>query len=125
LDHQVSEADANLVALQPKLKAAKPFVDSMEFARTFEAKSPKCLAALRELTSAMPKDGQTYLTSFNLQSNMRGEFSGRSSSDQSVVSLMDKLSSARRFTDLKRKMDERQGKTGNEVSYSVTFKFVP
>ncbi|HEX5245063.1 MAG TPA: PilN domain-containing protein [Tepidisphaeraceae bacterium] len=125
LNHQVADADAQLVALQPKLKAAKPFVDSMEFARTFEAKNPKCLAALRELTSAMPKDGQTYLTSFNLQSNMRGEFSGRSSSDQSVVSLMDKLSSARRFTDLKRKMDERQGKAGNEVSYSVTFKFVP
>lgn len=125
LDHQVADYDTKLAALQPRLKTAKPFVDSMEFARTFEAKKATYLSAMRELTSAMPKDGQTYLTSFNLQSNMRGEFSGRSSSDQSVVSLMDKLSSARRFTDLKRKMDERQGKTGNEVSYSVTFKFVP
>lgn len=125
LEHEVAGADARLVAMQPKLKTAKPFVASMEYAQAFETKKPSYIAALRELTTAMPKDGRTYLTSFNLQSNMRGEFSGRSSSDQAVVSLMDKLSSARKFTDLKRKMDERQGKAGNEVSYSVTFKFVP
>src|SRR6185437_1332105 len=34
LNHEVADYDTKLVVMQPKLKAAKPFVDSMEFART-------------------------------------------------------------------------------------------
>jgi hypothetical protein len=95
----------------------------MQFVETFESSHPKYLACLRDITNATPPDGQTYLTNFHLQSNMRGDFSGRSSNSQEILNLMDKLNTSKHFLDLKRKLDAG-GRTA-DVSFSVTFTYSP
>ena len=70
----------------------------------------------------LPAEGQTYLTSFHLGASMKGEFAGRSQSDQDVLNLMDKLNAGGHFADLRRKLDARGN--GTEVLFSVTFRYL-
>ena len=80
-------------------------------------------AAIRDLTLMLPPEGQTYLTSFHLGANMKGEFAGRSQSDQDVLNLLEKLNAGGHFADLRRKLDARGN--GTEVLFSVTFRYLP
>jgi len=115
--------ERQLDALKPALKTAKPFVANTQWVESFQTGQPRFLACLRDVAAATPPDGRTYLLNFHLQSNMKGEFAGRSGGDKDVVDLMDKLAAGGRFTDLRRKLDAR-GKSG-EVSFSVTFTYAP
>jgi hypothetical protein len=123
IERQVAQADHDLQVLEPTLKTARPFVANMQFVETFQGGVPRHLACLRDITTVVPSDGQTYLTNFHLQSNMKGDFAGRCPNNQEVLNLMDKLNAGGRFTELKRKLDAKG--TGPEVSFSVTFTYVP
>ncbi len=130
IQKNVTKVDANLQVLDPQVKVAKPFVANMKFAQEFQGRKVHYLTCMREITSAMPTDGQTYLTAFHLHLNgespMKGEFSGKSASEQDVLALIDKLSSGRHFADLKRRVDAHDGKGGSaEVTFDVTFEYRP
>jgi hypothetical protein len=124
LGSQVSRTERDLKDLDPAFKKAKPFVTNMEFAESFRgSQPPRYLDCMRDVTQMLPEDGQTYLTSFKLAANMKGEFAGRSANNKDVLGLMDKLNSGGRFAELKRKLDARGN--GTEVSFSVTFRYAP
>jgi hypothetical protein len=123
LQRHVADADGELQHLEPVLKTARPFVANMEFVESFHGSHPKYLACMSDLTQAISEDGQTYITRFHLQSNMRGEITGRSPNNQEVLNLMDRLSSGGRFKDLKRKLEAKG--SGPEIAFTVTFTYVP
>ena len=123
IQRRIAQADKDLNGLNQSVSSAKPFVNTMGFAETFQGAKPKYLACLRDLTQAAPEDGQTYLTSLHLDTSLKGDFAGRSVSHQEILNLMDRLNATGRFAELKRKIDGRGN--GPEVMFSVTFKYVP
>lgn len=124
LQAQVTRSDDDLKRMEGPFKIAKPFVTNLEFAESFQgSKPPRYLAAIRDVTLMLPAEGQTYLTSFHLGANMKGEFAGRSQSDQDVLNLLDKLNAGGHFADLRRKLDARGN--GTDVLFSVTFRYLP
>jgi hypothetical protein len=123
LQRQVAQVDGDLQAIDPSLRVAKPFVTRMRFAESFHADQPRYLGCLRDVTAALPQNGQAYLTSFHLQNGMQGEFAGHAPAVADVIGLVDKLSAAGRFSELKRTFDARGATPG--VSFRVTFVYAP
>ena len=68
---------AKYTAMRPTLKTATSEVEKIEYARHWQGGTPRYIACLRDLTNAMPDDGETYLTSFDLHENMEGTLSGK------------------------------------------------
>lgn len=126
LHYQIDNANSDIKKLEPRLKIAEPFVNSMRFADGFVETRPRHLACLRDVTVALPPDGQTYLSGFHLQTNMKGEISGRANDNPSVVALKDKLHATKRFTNLNVRTDARDSHgSASGVSYTITFTYVP
>jgi hypothetical protein len=123
LQRQITSIDRELQIKEPQLQIARPYVASMQFAEGFRTSSPRHLACLADITAALPPDGQTYLTSFQLKSNMKGEIGGHSASDQSVLGLADRMSK-KQFSDIRTRLDARDGKGAGGVSYNITFTYV-
>jgi hypothetical protein len=123
LERQVAETEQQLKQLDPAYKLAKPFVADMKYVESFQASGPRDLACLRDVTAALPEGGQAYLTGFLLRANMQGELVGRAATSQDVMNLLEKLNAGGRFGGLRRKIDARG--TGNDVSFFVTFTYVP
>jgi hypothetical protein len=66
LQNQQAELDnlnTRLTALKPQIQTAEAFVSRVSFAQGWHNGEPRYLACLRDLTSAIPDDGQTYATS--------------------------------------------------------------
>jgi hypothetical protein len=126
IQKQISGMDHQLQAMQPALDVATPYVARMQFAESFRAVHPRYLACLGDLTEALPADGQTYLTSLNLRTDMRGDVSGHSTNEQNVLTLRDKLNSIGRFAELMCKLDAMETRgSGSDVSFSITFIYLP
>ncbi|HUB23885.1 MAG TPA: hypothetical protein VL992_00550, partial [Tepidisphaeraceae bacterium] len=98
LQHEIASADDQLQKLAPAVERAQRFVANTEFARSFQSRNPRYLACIRDLTVALSQDNQTYFNSFNLRTDMTGEVIGRSSAEQNVVNLIDKLGAGGQFT---------------------------
>lgn len=107
LRREVGRTDAQLATFEPALKTARPFVAAMSSVESFQSGNPRYLACLRDLTLALPTDGQTTFTSFKLDTNMNGEIAGRSNSDRGALALLDAMSTGKRFVNLNRKLDSR------------------
>src|ERR1700722_18398722 len=86
---------------------ARRFVANTQFAETFQSHTPRCVACLRDLTTAVAQDSQTYFTSFTLRGDTTGEIAGRSDSERSVLNLIDKLKAGGQFTNVNLRMDTR------------------
>jgi hypothetical protein len=123
IQRRITHAESDIKDITPALSTAKPFVSTMGFAETYKDAKPRYLACLRDITQAVSEDGQTYLTSLHLDANLKGDFAGRSVSNQEIINLMDRLNASGRFSELKRKLDGRGN--GPEVIFSVTFKYRP
>jgi hypothetical protein len=126
IQKQISGLDNQLQAMQPALDVARPYVATMQFAESFGATRPRYLACIGDLTQALPPDGQTYLISFNLRTDMKGEVFGNSTNEQNVLNFRDKLNASGRFADLMCKLDARETRgNANNVSFSITFVYLP
>jgi hypothetical protein len=60
---EVADKKRLLDGKQDQLKTARAFVDKVSFAQAWHGGDPRYLACLRDLTTAIPDDGQTYATS--------------------------------------------------------------
>jgi hypothetical protein len=119
----ITRSEQQLAAMEPALKIARPFVANMQIAEGYQTGKAKTLACLGDITHMLPEGGPTYLTSFHLQGNMRGDLAGRSASDNEVRNLLEKFAASGRFGDLKCKLEGRG--SGAEVAFSVTFTYFP
>jgi hypothetical protein len=141
IQKQISGYDDRLQSIQPAVDVARPYVASMQFAETFRTAHPRYLSCLADLTQALPPDGKTFLTNFNLHADMTGEISGTSDSEQNVLNFRDKLNSTGRFADLDCKLSAKEAHGGqpgngappggppgggdNSASFSLTFVYTP
>jgi hypothetical protein len=100
----------------------------MQFAESFQTGRPRYLACLRDLTAALPAEGQMYFLDFTLATDMKGQVSGQTASDQNVLSFLDKLNAGGHFVDTNCRIYSREAhdaRGGNEVSFTLMFTYVP
>jgi hypothetical protein len=126
LQKELSQTQSQLLAMQPALDIARPFLANMKFIESFQNTQPRFLAAIRDLAVAIPpQDSQTSLTNFDLRSNMTGRFSGRSDNEQDVLALMDTLRAGGKFANLQCKLDPHTARGASQLSFFVTFTYLP
>jgi hypothetical protein len=125
LNSQIAQSDRQLDEMQPAMVTAAPFVAGMEYAATFHAGRPRFLAALRDLTAALGDGGQTTFSGFTMQSDMKGEVSGKAGAEQNVLDFVDKLNASGLFADVNCKLDApRDRNNQKELSFMVTFTYL-
>jgi hypothetical protein len=140
-DLQTRQADLDklqtrLKVIDPEIKTAKAFVSKVSVAQAWHGGEPQYLACLRDLTEAIPEDGQTYATTLTLSElahqssgearKFLGHMDGKTSDEQRAqwLSILDRLKRNPAFTDV------TLGSTNNltrerEVSFSITFTYDP
>ena len=59
------------------VKDAQVFVDKVTFAQGWHGGNPKFLACFRDLTNAMPEDGQSYVTSVRFDDELQAQVQGQ------------------------------------------------
>ena len=96
---------AELKAKDEPIKLARATVGRVEFAQSWSGESPQFLACLNDLTTALPTDGKTYLTTFTLNEQLKGGFAGKAGSPDEVLRLLDRLKESGKFADVKASWD--------------------
>ena len=125
LQRQISASREYVSSLGPRLAVARPFASQMRFVKTFRPERVSYLKCLKDLTVSIPQGGKTYLTSFALQADMKGDCIGHSGSDQDVLDLLDKLNGIGRFNGLNRRLDARPKGNKSDVTFSIRFNYLP
>lgn len=133
---ELDQLQTRLSVIAPEIKTAKSFVSKVSVAQAWHGGQPQYLACLRDLTEAIPEDGQTYATSLTLAEEPHtattgirkfiGHMDGKTSEEQRAqwLSILDRLKRNPAFGDV------TLGSTNNltrerEVSFSITFTYDP
>lgn len=141
--NEAARLTADLNGKQKLIDDATATVKKVEFARAWHTGNPKYLAFLRDLTVAVPEDGQLYLTSLDLKEiskdpkdvpaakdvlpPLKGSLSGKASRSDSALKLFDKLLADKHFTNVETSgLDQRDVNRNNrEVSFTCNFNYIP
>ncbi len=116
------------------IESAEAFVARTSYAAKWHAAQPNFVACLSDLTRAVPDDRQMYVTSFTLRNDLKGSVIGKSTSERGATALLDALRGTGpandkfvgKFTAVNIAMDARDtGRNGREVSFTISFKYVP
>lgn len=125
-EKELAERQADLAATAQERKAAEAEVAMIKYAQGWHADKPRYLDCVLELTLAIiPHDDQMYVTSFNLHESMLGSITGKATADKSVLSLVERLKASGHFREVKLSLDTKDARSGREVSFSITFQYVP
>jgi hypothetical protein len=113
-------------AMEPSYHAAAREVAKIEYAHRWQGGVPRYIACLRDLTYAMPDDGRTYLTSFDLHENMEGTLSGKSTStnDNPVIAVENGMKASKCFKKVTASLTARETRNGREVTFTISFLYV-
>lgn len=128
LQHQerdLADLKSKLADTAQTRKSAQGEVDMIRYAQGWHASQPRYLDCLKDLTLAIPEEANMYVTSFDLHESMKGAVNGKAPADKSVLSLVERLKSSRRFTEVKLAMDTKDARSGREVSFAINFRYVP
>jgi hypothetical protein len=143
---QLDKLNAKLSSLTDEQKQAQTFVTTVSFAQAWHLGSPRYVMCLRDLTAAIPQDGQTYAISLNLQEkapptqnqsgpapskqapvirNLTGRLDCKTTDQQHIQDVLDRLKSMPTvFTDVENVGSQSTGKT-RELSFSIAFTYIP
>ncbi len=144
---QLDTLRSQIDRMRGEVSSADSFVSMVSIAQAFHGTNPRYVACLRDLTNAMPDDGQTYATSLIIRDTARqaagagqsgpgsrktvgepapfsGQLFGKSPDQGQVQSLIDRLKRSAAFTQVKHGGTQEVGR-GREVSFSVTFNYMP
>lgn len=147
--HDLQQQQTDLQTLQTRLdgmssevKAAQAFVAKVSLAQHWHGGQPQYLQCLRDLTLAMPADGQTYATNLIIRDpsadaaassasaassgppQLRGQLFGKTNGQEAVQGLIDRLKRTPAFTDVKLGGTQNAPK-GSDVSFSINFTYFP
>jgi len=106
----------------PVAKQRKDFVERVDYAQTFRGDQTHYLDCLKDLTTILPDDGQTFVTNFTLHDNRKGVLTGKSNNGASVVNVLAKLNGNKHFSSVEL-LDQRE--QNREVSFSIAFIYDP
>ena len=146
---RLDKLNRQLDSVHDKVKSANEFVTKVSFAQAWHMGSPRYLACLRDLTLAIPQDGQTYALSLTLRESvppvggnsgggssgtgpkistvrtLTGRLDGKTSDQRRAQQTLDQLKKMPgSFTDVKPGGTQDAGR-GREVSFSITFTYLP
>lgn len=138
---RLAQLQGQLKNLQPQIATATDFNAKVSFARNWHAGQPRYLAAIHDLTEAMPEDGQTYATSLIIREPSRAaaagannktsetrtlacQLSGKTSDQEHVNVLMDRIQKSPVFSNVKLGGTQESGRT-RDVSFTITFTYTP
>jgi len=146
----LDDRKAQLAGMKDSITAAQSFVSMVTFAQGWHADNPRYLACLRDITLAIPIDGRTYATSLTIREKpvdtspntsqsaktnaqkdkandanaLVGVLSGKTSDQQRVQSVLDRLKRMPQMTDVKLGGTQDAGRA-QEVQFSINFTYVP
>ncbi len=147
-DQAILERDqARMDERKPQLAIAAKFVNNVSFAQSFHGGDPRFLACVRDLTLAIPDDGQTIATSVTLKEvpkppgnpsssststalkkvetpPLQGELFGKTTDQQHVQWVLDNMRKIPGFASAKLNNTQDAGK-GREVAFSIKFDYQP
>ncbi|HWE93276.1 MAG TPA: hypothetical protein VG269_04820 [Tepidisphaeraceae bacterium] len=142
-EKKLAASQAELDGQANRIKDAQAEVDTIAYAQAWHAGKPQFVQCFRDLELALinPDDGQTYVTNFTLHEMIKpppagkssalpkaewsGVLTGKSVNNTNVVSLSDRIKFNKRFSDVKISYAGGANRAGGEVSFSITFKYVP
>ena len=140
---KLADLQSRLTNIAPELKTAQAFVGMVSFAQAWHATDPRYLACLRDLTQAIPDDGQTYATMLTIKENvaaatgsvsagavpktpvvngLSGQIYGKSSDQQHVEMVLDRMKHMSTFANVALEGTNNLGRM-QQVSFSITFDY--
>jgi len=140
---RLSDIQSKLDGMKGTLAEATAFVSKVSFAQAWHGGDPRYLACLRDITSAIPEDNQTYATSLVVREVARpvgapvpvtaakqyearllsGQLSGKTSEQRQVTIILDAMKRIRAFNNVK--LGSTVGGRGGEISFSIDFDYLP
>jgi len=148
----VADLQNKLAQIKDRVADARKFVDMVNFAQHWHGENPKYLDCLRDLTNAIPDDGQTYATSLDITAEtphmaltpppgapaappptapktqtlheLTVKLAGRTSDAENVTALVDRMRRNPAFVDIRIGQETNTGRS-REWSFSLTFDYVP
>jgi hypothetical protein len=134
----------------PAVKKARAFNDMVDFAQAWHQGSPRYLACLRDLTVALPRDGQTYALSLSLHESppppnnalspqeiqlqaakvrtLAGQLEGKTTNQnipQDVVKRLKQFSKHSPFINPELVNSTTGGRNRSEVTFTIKFTYNP
>jgi len=122
---ELTEMRQRLAEMKDDIEDAEQRVNRLSVARSWVPSSAKFLGCLAAITNLFPEEGSIYATNFNLRENMAGQISGRATSNQQILALLDRMKDDKHFASPKL-MDMREtGQSTREVAFTITFEYRP
>jgi hypothetical protein len=130
----LEDLQTHLTNIQPELKTATSFVSMVSFAQGWHAGEPRYLACLRDLTAAIPDDGDTYATMLTIKDmastpagvkvvhGLSGQLYGKTSDQQHVEQVLDRMKHTPTFANVTLEGTNNLGRM-QQVSFSITFDY--
>jgi hypothetical protein len=139
---RLDQLNNSLNADSAKVKQATEFVSKVSFAQSWHMGNPRYLACLRDLTTALPQDGQTYAMALTLREeappqgsiasaqktapsrNLTCRLEGKTSDQQKPIQVVQALKKFPKVFKDAKSLGTTVGARG-EVSFTVTFTYMP
>lgn len=114
-----------LEARQPEIAAAQATLDALRVGRTYFESRPSILDALAELARTFPEEGSVWASAFTMRPGGKGQLTGKASDQQAILSVRDALMADPAFEAINLIDSRAAGGRGGEVSFSLSFTYVP
>jgi hypothetical protein len=141
---QVADLQTKVAKNKDSVADAKKFVDMVNFAQHWHGENPQYLDCLKDLTDAIPDDGQTYATSLDMTAEtphmaaatpappgtpptpngLSVKLAGRTSDAENVTALVDRMRRNPAIVNIRIGQETNTGRS-REWSFSLTFTYVP
>ena len=122
---ELADMNQRLDAMADDIKTAEARAQRLAFARNWAPRQPQYLSCLAALTNLFPDEGSIYATNLALRENMAGQVSGKASSNQQILSLLDRMKDDRHFASPKLLDMREAGQSTRDVAFTIGFSFRP
>ncbi len=136
----LASLNATLKSTKDQVATAQAFVSKVSFAQNWHGGEPRYLVCLRDLTSAVSDDGQTYATTLSLREAshsgaapagktgsdwraLSGQLAGRSSDQQRIQRLVERIKHTPGFSDVTL-VGTQNVVRERSVTFSMSFTYV-
>ncbi|MBE0535379.1 MAG: hypothetical protein IH624_06885 [Phycisphaerae bacterium] len=113
-----------LDAMSSDIAAARQVVDRMSHAATWTVRRPHFLDCLHALTGAFPDEGSVWVVSLAVRENKQGLITGQALRESNVLGVLDALKGNPAFGEVAMVYMRDAGRTTNEVSFAISFKYL-
>lgn len=110
-----------LDSMAESVQAARQMIDQVGYARQWFQQQPVHLERLRELTLAFPRSSDIWLTSLAVDESLNQIITGRATTEEAILDVVDTLKSNSLFGDIKLLYIRKMGKETNIMTFAINF----